>query len=491
MRFSALLAVPVALVGLAVPAYAEDPDLTITWPAITDVEVPTATYTVNVADTAAEPQGTLYAEWQGERQELPHTGDHAVSFAKGGTGTIKVVRCVPADPEPVCTDTGDVSPELTVWKRLSNGLQSVVAPRQPGDTINYRFDAGQAPGATVAVTWTLRRIGTSTPQFQGQGSITLDAAGSGPFLFQVPAAAETGRHNLDLQYVTDVAPFGPHRGTGFSIIDVDGTAPSVTVGLSASAIYPIRDGYRDSITISAKPSEAASAKVEFVNSASKVVRTISRASATSHSVAFNGRTSGGSLLPAGRYTARVTVTDKAGNKTTVSRALSLSHKRIQKRTWTRTFKAGATLTRNGAFVQACSTLRKPSLRPWAGSLGYYSRTKCHRDNADIVSTTNGIYVPKAFQNRYGTYQVSFYGGGARGTRGAYIVMGYLNNKNAFTHRVQGGAAVRSYKGKVASAGNFVHDKTTKPYVLWTAGLTDGSRYDVKSFTVKLTYTVLA
>lgn len=487
MRFSALLAVPIALVGLAVPASAEDPGLTVTWPTATDVNVSTDTYTITVNDTAPEPQGTLYAEWRGERQELPHNGTHAMQFAAGGTGAMKVVRCI----EGTCSDTGDWSPSLTVWRNLDLGREQVSFGGRPGDTVKFRLSSVAAEGATLSVAWRLTSSWPEEQEFEAVAEVPLDASGNGFLSIVVPEEAQTATFYLTTDVTTDFAPFGPHRTSGWDTFDVDGTPATLTPRLSSSSIYPHRDGYRDSIGVSVGSSEIVSAKFELVSSSGRVVRTFSRTPASGHSLVINGRTATGALLPSGSYTLRVTGTDAVGNKRIVSRAFSLSHKRIQTRTWTRTFKAGATLTRNGAFVQACSTLRKPSLRGWAGSLGYYSRTKCSRDNADIVSTTNGVYVPKAFQNRYGTYQVSFYGGGARGTRGAYIVMGYLNNKNAFTHRIQGGAPVRSYAGKVASAGNFVHDKTTKPYVLWTAGLTDGSRYDVKSFTVKLTYTVLA
>lgn len=498
MRVSALLAVPIALVGLAVPASAEDPGLTIIWPTATQIEVGKTSYTINIADTAAEPQGTLYAEWRGERLpgELPHSGDYTVNFPKGGIGdTIKVVRCVPADPEPACTEPLATSPQLNVWKNLDFVVEANPQVAQTGKQAIFFVGSENGKNATATVNWRLMRAGQE--ELSGMSNVALDDVGLGKLQISLPTTMPGGAYQLTMFTSADIAPFGPHSGTGSGSIDIDAAAPRMSLALNASSLYPAADGYRDYLRIRYGTNERVQYAVEVRNSAGHVVRGLGSGtmgdenSGESRSTYWYGKDSRGRLVPAGSYRVRLTGTDDAGRTTTVTKTVAVSHKKIQKRTWTRTFKAGATLTRNGAFVQACSTLRKPSLRGWAGSLGYYSRTKCNRNNADIVSTTNGVYVPKAFQNRYGTYQVSFYGGGARGTRGAYIVMGYLNNKNDFTHRIQGGAAVRSYTGKVASAGNFVHAKTTKPYVLWTAGLTDGSRYDVKSFTVRLTYTVLA
>lgn len=490
MRFSALLAMPIALVGLAVPAYAEDPGLTVTWPTTTDVPQPWGTYTFAVADAAAEPQGTLYAEWQGQRQEIPHSGDNAMTFAKGAIDTIKVIRCLPGEPEPVCTDTGVSSPKLKVYQELEHRVRTDQEVHYgPGDQALAIWERSY-PGKTLNFAWSMRRVGGSVDIASGTKTVTLDDEGAAEILLPIPATASTGSYEVTADVATDIAPWGLYWTRDYWRFWVDATPPSrLSATLSSTALYPHRDGYRDTISLSGTSTDYADTRVDVVSSSGKVVRTFNEGYTAAPYVKFDGRTAGGAILPAGRYTMRVTRTDEIGNKGIVSRAFSISHKRLQKRTWTRTYKAAATVGR--ATVQACSTLRKPSLRGWAGSLGYYSRSKCSRDNADVVATTNGVYVPKAFQNRYGTYQVSFYGGGARGARTKYIVMGYLNTRDDFSHRIQGGAPVRNYAGKVVSAGNFVHDKATKPYVLWTAGLTDGSRYDVKSFTVKLTYTVLA
>ncbi|WP_109505886.1 hypothetical protein [Nocardioides speluncae] len=495
MRISALIAVPMALVGLAVPASAEDPGLTVTWPTTTEVEVPTTSYTITVADEAAEPQGTLYAEWQGERQEIPHAGNYAMQFAKGGVGSIKVIRCVPADPEPVCTDTGVTSPELTVWKQASVTLSDVGGVVRPGTrTAGIRLD--YVPSTPVQVTWSVWTAG-GVAKAAGGATFVPNGEGYGEFSYPVPNLAN-GWYYVQASVEFDMAPFGPFKGASDNVVAfyLDATAPRLSLGLSASSFYPATDGYRDQLSIRAATNEQVKQSLTVLNSSGAVVRTLGsgrlgfRDSGASVVKTWNGRDSQARLVRGGTYTIRFEGTDRVGRKTTTSKEVFVSGKRLQRVTWKRTFAAARTIVRNGAFVQACSTLRKPSLRGWSGSLGYYSRTKCNRNNADIVATNNGVYVPKAFQNRYGTYQVSFYGGGARGARSKYIVMGYLNNKGDFTHRIQGGAAVRTYAGKVASAGNFVRAKTTKPYVLWTAGLTDGSRYDVKSFTVRLTYTVL-
>lgn len=502
MRLRAvLLAIPLAVIGLAVPAYAE-PGLTVTWPTTTQVEVPNTVYTINVADTV-EPQGVLYAEWQGERTEIPHTGDHTFTFAKGGTGTIKVVRCVPVDPpteppsDPVCTDTGDVSPQLTVvkaWTDLSLDRTSTVQKR--GDVAKYTVTSPSSANATVTANWSLRDNNTATVVDSGTATVALNAEGVGTF--EVVIDAPTSSYDMLFGLTADIAPFGPHKGGAQDSFELDGDAPSLSAGISSTAFYPYRDGYRDSITLSIKSSEQVKAKIEVLNSAGRVVKTMFQTAWSSqHQVKINGRSASGRLLSAGRYTLRVTVTDPVGFQTTkTTRSFVISHKRLVNKTWKRTFSAAAALAGpKTSYVGKCSTLRKPSLRGWAGSFGFYSQTKCRTARESYVQTLSGVWVPKAFQNKYGTFQVSMYGGGAKsgGTRHgrrAYIVMGYINTSDDFAARVQFNGAMGNHAARSVAARNFVWGKAKRPYVLWSTGLSEGSRYDVKSYTVKLTYTAL-
>lgn len=502
MRLRALLlAVPLAVAGLAVPAYAE-PGLTVTWPTTTEVDVANTAYTFTVADTVAEPQGVLYAEWQGERTEIPHTGDHTMAFTTGGTGTIKVIRCVPpTEPpgDPVCTETGDVSPELTVFKSMNAWIERISFGGGAGDTAKYQLSSPDTPSATVAVTWTLVQDLPTTDVATGQTSVDLDAGGSGTFTVKVPDDVKTGGHRLEVRLSTEFAPFGPHRGYGWDVFDVDGDAPTLSAGTSGTSVYPYRDRYRDSIALSIRSNEYVGARIEVLNGSGKIVRTILRRPAWyEHRLTFDGRTASGAIISAGSYRFRVTVTDPVGFKTTkITRSFAVSHKRLVKKTWKRTLTpAQVHPGPRSQYVGKCSTLRKPSLRGWAGSFGFYSETKCARaDESSVVSTVSGVYVPKAFQNRYGTYQVWLNGGGAksggkRHGRNAYIVMFYRNTAIKDVHRVQFNGVMGSHAGRSVAAGSFVFDKTAKPYVLWRAGLSEGSRYDVKSYTVKLTYTAL-
>ena len=53
-----------------------------------------------------------------------------------------------------------------------------------------------------------------------------------------------------------------------------------------------------------------------------------------------------------------------------------------------------------------------------------------------------------------------------------------------------GSGVRKRHGDPvggAAAQRLIHDLDKRPYVAWSTGLAGGSRYDVKSFTVKVTY----
>lgn len=209
----------------------------------------------------------------------------------------------------------------------------------------------------------------------------------------------------------------------------------------------------------------------------------------SYSLGFRGRSASGRVLAAGSYSVRLTTTDLAGNVGVTSKRLVISSKRKVTKTWKRSFSAKAAAVYQS--VGKCSTLRSPASRGWSGSFGFYSQTKCKRANDSAVLTQSGVYVPKAFQNKYGKLQISMYGGAATVKRNSYIVLGYLRaSDGAFMARSQFGGTVGTHAGRSTSASPFVFEKTARPFVLWTTGLTQGSRYDVKSYTVKLTYTAL-
>jgi hypothetical protein len=153
---------------------------------------------------------------------------------------------------------------------------------------------------------------------------------------------------------------------------------------------------------------------------------------------------GGTAAP-GTYTIEISPSDNSGNITVDKRTVNVSGKKLVPKTLRAlSVPVGPSPRPTSTAAPGCSRLRRPSLRGWTGSVGYYSNTRCSRGfDASVAATANGINVPKAFQN-----------------------------------------------GPTVSAARFVHDKSTDPFVIWSAMTAVGHRYDIRDFTVVLTYTVL-
>jgi hypothetical protein len=208
---------------------------------------------------------------------------------------------------------------------------------------------------------------------------------------------------------------------------------------------------------------------------------------------WSGRTTAGKLVPEGHYTMELTSTDKAGNTATWSAPITVSHKHLQWTTFTRTVTAAASRT-GKPYVGRCSTLASPAKGGPAGSLGFYSRTRCKGTSAQAtVATNHGMYIPKALQNQYQWVQVTLNGGPATAAASNYIVMGYVSpSTGKLVHTSQFGKGTGAHAGqRIDTASRVVFDmRTSAPYLIWSNGLNGGSRYDVRSYTVRVRYQAL-
>ncbi|WP_154402594.1 FlgD immunoglobulin-like domain containing protein [Nocardioides speluncae] len=490
-----LLAAGLALAGLAVPAYAERDELTIDWTGCPlAVAVPSTACTFTIEDSA-DPQGDLFAAWQDDPLEpLPHLGQHTMNFDSGTElgGVISIVRCVDG-----CAPTGVSSPELTVWKESPMTLGGVSGVVRPGER-TAEVDLPDAPDTELELTWKLSYGGTS----YGDGTVpvTTDDDGHATFPYTVPTG-RSGRLGLTARTSFDQPPFGPHRAVASpAYFDVDQAAPTLSLSLGTTSVYPATDGYRDRLTIRYGTSEQVSQRVDIRNAAGTVVRTLATGtlgsghSGAARTITWNGRDSADNVVPAGSYTVRFDGVDRVGRSATVARSVTVSHKKLVQKTWQRVVRAGDAVARGGAIVGSCSSLRRPARSDWPGSLGLHSRTKCQRAADSPVTVLQRAAVPKAFEGRYGRLQIWLYGGGARGLsgggRGARIDLGYASTAGPLAQRVRFGGTVGSHAGRSAYAPNFVHAKFGSPYVKWLVGVNGGSKYDVRSYTLKLTYFLL-
>lgn len=192
--------------------------------------------------------------------------------------------------------------------------------------------------------------------------------------------------------------------------------------------------------------------------------------------------------PAGRYTLQVTIIDSTNDRKVVDLDFRLDRAHVQRHVWKRTFRAADTLIDKG--VGRCAALRRPARRGWPGSLGY--RSRCATGQQSVVATAHGVYLPKPFEDWHFDVRLTMHGGRAQGSGGSQLGYTYLNTSGDWVRRREFGSRVGVHRGFKGWGGRFVQGQGTRkrPHFIWSVGLAEGQKYDVKSFTVATTYLVL-
>ena len=515
---TALAAVTAPAVATPAPAgatAADAPAVSVTWPTSTRVNPTVTPYEFTVTDN---PTGAhLFYTWgwpdspiweSGPGTPVAETGATTVDFGSAaGEGAVRIWSCPDTAWSDSCLEVAR-SPHVDAWWDMRvyegqgtpewrrSGVQHVTywygpkAPLADKPTGTWELlDANQQP-LTPAVTGPLTDADLAFSPDTGDSTLT----------FTIPDGLPSGTYYLDAHMSAESADYGHLEGSigaggsGLMEVMVDNDPPTVTVGKTPPVLYPAADDYVDFYTVLAKASEWSKGTLEVTNShGDRVFKSLpSQLSSTDFNYtdapAWNGR-QGGKIVPEGRYRATLTVVDLAGNATTWSTTFTVSHKRLQWTTFRKTVTAASSMV-GKPYIGKCATLAHPAPR---GSLGFYSATKCHGDAATAgVATNHGLYVPKAYQNQYEYMQVILNGGPATSAKSNYIHLAYLRPHSK-----------RLWDGKFFTKGNGAHpgmryggssgvfDKSTdKPYILWTNGATDGSRYNVRSYTVVVRYRAL-
>jgi subtilisin family serine protease/flagellar hook assembly protein FlgD len=153
-----------------------------------------------------------------------------------------------------------------------------------------------------------------------------------------------GRYTVAVAAATDFGTFELRREV---TLDLRGM---VATGLGAGAVYPVRDGYRDTVALRFRlPGRATVAVLLYRPGATSPFSRLAAGTlaAGSRAVTWNGRDAAGRALAAGRYTFRVQTRDPAGIvRVSSPGAVTVSAKRI--------VRATASATRPG-LVYADST----------------------------------------------------------------------------------------------------------------------------------------
>lgn len=270
---------------------------------------------------------------------------------------------------------------------------------------------------------------------------------------------------------------------------VDASAPVVTSArASASTIFPVADGYRDSVAIETRASDDSTIDVthEIRDAGGALVRTLGPVVLYDSDVqTWDGRDATGRIVPSGRYTVTTLVSDAFDRVTAAAPfTITVSTKRLVQRTFTRTVTAKESLVAKS--VGRCSTLKMPSARGWRGSMGLYTGTRCKGSiKATLVSTAHALRVPAAL--RYGSIRVTAYGGAAKAEPRSLAYLTYLHPKDGWGADTQMSTRLGDHAGTTVRAGDYLFKDGTFEWGAYTA---DGARYDIKNFIVRMTYSVL-
>jgi len=177
----------------------------------------------------------------------------------------------------------------------------------------------------TASTMTFTRVGSSTP------ACVVGVATSNSTSCTAPALP-VGTHTYRVTYSGN-ATNAPSTSDDVTVKVTPDLVHAIDVKRNYSVFYPVKDDYRDSLTLSGNRQEPISVAIKIYSPSGTLVRSasIARASGT-YKYAWNGRNSSGSVLAAGRYKIYQTLTDAAGTKATFTSLSDLSRKRIVEKT---------------------------------------------------------------------------------------------------------------------------------------------------------------
>ncbi|CAN5620855.1 hypothetical protein BH11ACT8_BH11ACT8_14850 [soil metagenome] len=477
-----LVALTLSTVGLVVPtgpASAVDP-IVLTWPGTTQLNPTTTPYVIH-ADTPDLTGLQVRVNGDGPTK-VTAGGDLVPAFTEDGGQVVRVERCNVSGQNCGLVEQRVI--EVYSGFRLNAVRAQDAGPQQPVD-----FDFSMSPiGEDTAVTWSV--VDPADETVLVSGASTIVSGGHVPFgVFTLPAGTPDGRYELRWHVAADSQTYGSLDTELRPVVirwDTHGDPGALRV--AEAALYPARDGYLDKTDITiAYPLKTTVPDLVVLSASGTVVKHYDAADLRYRKIQWGPAKS----LPLGRYTVRLTTTDQAGNIATVDRTVRLLAGALTWATWKHTFSARSTLV--SQYVGACSTLsKKPQRRP-KGSLGYYSQTRCARDEDSGVSTVNGVYLPASARGDYQDFRLTVNGGPAAGARNAYAVLYYYDAKQGeYVHRVQLPGRNGKHRGaRMHKTTNLVITDKGRAHLIWSLGLTSGSRYDAESFTVEIGYQKLS
>ncbi len=124
---------------------------------------------------------------------------------------------------------------------------------------------------------------------------------------------------------------------GVSPVAAADTVEATNVKVSSATVYPIVDGYRDSVSATGLRAEPISVAITVRNAKGKAVRAATVALGSgAYAWTWNGRSAANKVVPAGKYTITQSLRDSAGTTKVVKSTVTVSLKRLVRKTFSQT-----------------------------------------------------------------------------------------------------------------------------------------------------------
>jgi Bacterial Ig-like domain (group 3)/FlgD Ig-like domain len=213
---------------------------------------------------------------------------------------------VVADDLPVSTVQVSVSGTLQEHHQilLQADVSSSAGDVATDGTVTFTRDGGGGPDCNAV------------PFVNGNDAVcTFDTLPPGSYTY---TAAYSGN-----------ASSAPQTSDPFTFEVTADTLDASGVGRNYATFYPVKDSYKDTLTILGTRLESISVSIKIYNASNHLVRSTSVAGAMGgYAVKWNGRTASGTLLASGRYRIVQKLTDGSGTSSTFTSYANLSHKKL-------------------------------------------------------------------------------------------------------------------------------------------------------------------
>lgn len=486
---------------------------TVVFPEVTAFNPDTYEYAV---DVDVPGYTSVWANGLGLRQLEPQ--GRQVLDLDDGRGAIQVLGCTTEHYSTWdCTEVARSEP-LQVRSRLYLSAFETVHTNltEPTVTVRLARDWWQDHTHTDGdLTWSVRAV--DAPEGEPvTGATTYAEASDGTDLLHadltLPASLAEGTYTLDLLASSDLPDFGRLEQASTTLLVVDTTAPEVwKVKVAEDLFYPAKDTILDHMRLSGRAEKGAEVTVSVLDADGGHVAALDvRRTREQWTTAWNGRLDEvdqdadgapaaragrkGPMAEEGTYSFLIHATDAAGNTTTVpTSSFGLSRGKVRHRWVTLKLKPQDVLL--DTSVGRCSRIARKSTHGGRGTLSLQSQTRCRDPRQSHAVALFGAYLPNSYPpssrgitRRYERPQVSLVGGPAKnGPRSSYAVMGYVDSKDRFKGRRVFRGPWGTHAGVVYKKPYWVQldKKAGRYYVLWQVGLSEGSRYDLKEFRVRV------